>query len=225
MADPFGHERPVLLVLKEGESPAEGFRAFVGHPEVVAWSWPSLWSLEAAGADLAGALHDVREVALANLDRVLAALVARCDRAALERLVAETWAQADERVRAFFLRRGAIQVMASAFRLAPRSAEFPPPPAFVADRVHEHAFTMEYRLRREAGAREAVAPPEEGTLAFYPFDPADAAGRREAALDGGAAPVLELFAYDAGRARHRRVLEDVAARRGWRVAVPAALRG
>jgi hypothetical protein len=219
---PHSHEAPILLVLGRGDGPAEAFRALLAHPDVAAFALPAVWALEAAGADLTEAIPGVRHASPENLDEVLDALVRILDAGALDRLVQRTWREVDERVRAFYLERGALEVMASALRVARPSRDLPPPESFRDDRVHEHAFAMEYRLRRLSGPRDPGAPAEEGSLVFYPFDPADLEGRREAGLEEGPEATLEVFAYAAGRARHRAVLEDVAARRGWRVVDPLA---
>lgn len=219
---PFEHERALLLVLRERDAPADAFLALLDHPDVRMHHWPAPWAFERAGVDLAAALPDLETITRERLPAILEVLTRLHTKQALDAVVADAWRTADERVRAFFLRRPALTVFASTMRMAPKSWELPPPPEFVAGQVFLHRFEMEYRLSRGDEPADPAAPPEEGSLVLYPFDPANAAARREAGLPEGSAPVLEAFAYAAGRERHRRVLEDVAHGRGWQVVDTAA---
>jgi hypothetical protein len=213
----FDHERPLLLVLREGEHAADGIEAVLVHPEVASYDMPPLWALERAGVDLVESLPRVATIERSNLRQVLDALLALCDEAALDRLARNSWVSVDERVRAFYLERGALRTFASIFKMAPPTVEEAPPRSFVEDRIHEHAFVVEYRLLREAGERDLRAPSEEGSLVLYPFDPANGEARREADLEPGVGVILEAFAYAGARERHRKMLEEVAHQRGWRV--------
>jgi hypothetical protein len=220
MAAPLDHERPLLLLLGERDEAADGFRALLAHPDVRAWHLPPPWALERAGLDLLGALPELRTLSADLLPRALAALARQATPELLDALSRQLWREVDEQVRGYYLKRGALETLASLVRVAPRSRDLEPPPSFVEDRVHEHGFVLEYRLARAEEPADPTAPPEEGSLVYYPFDPANQAARREALLPEGRGVVLEAFAYAAGRARHRRVLEDVASQRGWRVVDP-----
>ena len=79
---------------------------------------------------------------------------------------------------------------------------------------------MQYRIDPAPGDRNVLAPAEEASLVLYPFDPTNAEARREADLGAGSEAVLEVFAYDDARPRHRAVLEDVSRTTGWRVVDP-----
>ena len=61
------------------------------------------------------------------------------------------------------------------------------------------------------------APDEEGTIVLYPFDPANASAREEAGVAADSGVVLEAFAYEPARERHRAFCQMVAAEHGWRV--------
>jgi len=221
---PFEHERALLLVLRERDAPADAFLALLDHPDVRLHQWPAPWTFERAGIDLAAAVPDLETITRERLPQVLEVLTRLHTKEALDTIVANAWRSAGEPVRAFFLKRPVLATFASTVRLAPRSVELPPPPDFVTGQIFMHRFEMEYRLRPGDEPQDPAAPPEEGSLVYYPFDPADAAARREAGLPEGRAPILEAFAYAAGRARHRRVLEDVAHGRGWKVVDTAAPR-
>jgi len=217
MNQPFDHERALLLVLRDRDVPADAFLALLDHPEVRTHSWPAPWAFEKAGVDLAAALPDLETITRDRLPQVLEVLLRLHTRVALDALVSNVWRGVDERVRAFFLRRPVFATFASTVGMAPKSADVAPPDEFVAGQVVIHRFELEYRLARDVEDADPVAPPEEGSLVLYPFDPSNTAARREAELPAGDATVLEAFAYGSGRARHRRVLEDIAHARGWQV--------
>ena len=217
MNQPLDHEHPLLLVLREGDRPSHAFLALLDHPEVRLHQWPAPWSFERAGIDLPAALPDLRTITRERLAQVLDVLLRLHTPQALDALARQVWRGADERVRAFFLRRPVFATLASTVGMAPKSAEIAPPEEFVRGQVIIHRFELEYRLGPGEEPWDPAAPAEEGSLVLYPFDPANAAARREANLPEGTAPILEAFAYGAGRARHRRVLEDVAHARGWQV--------
>lgn len=217
MNQPFDHERALLLVLKEGDAPADAFLALLDHPEARTHYWPAPWAFEKAGIDLPAALPALDTITRERLPRVIEVLLRLHTQDVLDALVSSVWRGADERVRAFFLQRPVVATFASTVGMAPKSVDMAPPPEFVAGQVIVNRFEMEYRLGPGEEEPNPVAPPEEGSLVLYPFDPANAAARREADLPDGTAPILEAFAYGAGRARHRRVLEDIAYGRGWRV--------
>lgn len=211
------HEEPLLVALPRGRTAAEGLRAFLDRPEVRGYTLPAPWYLEAAGVDLAAALPDVRTVTPENLGRVLEASARACTREVLERRCRRLWLEADERVRQHFLQRGALAQFAGIFRLGPRSVELPPPPEFVADRVHEHRFEIQYRLSAERGSEEYLAPPEEGSVAVYPFDPEGRLVKQERGLADDGGPILEAFAYVWQHERHRALWSSVAADLGGRL--------
>ena len=217
MDQPFEHERAILLQLKEGDAPTDAFLALLDHPDVRAHHWPAPWASEMAGIDLVGAMPDLDTITRDRLPQVLEVLVRLHTPDALQALAQRIWRMADERVRAYFLRRPALTIFASTMRLAPKSIELPPPDAFVAGQILIHRFELQYRLLREGDDVDPVAPPEEGSLVLYPFDPANQAARNEAGLPEGHGAILEGFAYGSARPRHVRVLEDVAHARGWRV--------
>jgi hypothetical protein len=217
MNQPLDHEHPLLLVLRDGDRPSDAFLALLDHPEVRLHQWPAPWSFERAGIDLPAALPDLRTITRERLPQVLDVLLRLHTPQALDALVRQIWRGADERVRAFFLKRPVLSTFASTVGMAPKSVEIAPPEEFVAGQVIVHRFELEYRLQSAGEVADPLAPPEEGSLVLYPFDPANQAARREANLPEGTAPILEAFAYGAGRAGHRRVLEDIAHARGWQV--------
>ncbi|MFV1958787.1 MAG: hypothetical protein ACC662_05170 [Planctomycetota bacterium] len=214
------HERALLLVTRDGARPAAAFEALLEHRDVVAHQFPAPWDFERAGVDLLAAMPGLDVIRRENLDDVLERLVALHTPRLLEALCRETWRAVDERVRSFHLQRSILATFAGILRVGPRTADLDPPPPFVEDQVFIHGFKMNYRLRRKRGEERLLhAPEEEGSLVLYPFDPPNRVGRREAGLEEeGRGPVHELFAYQSGRDRHRRVLEDVARRKGWTVA-------
>jgi hypothetical protein len=215
---PFDHEKAILLQLRENDAPADAFLALLEHPEVHAHQWPAPWAFEAAGIDLVGAMPDLETITRERLPQVLEVLVRLHTHEALDALALRVWKMTDERVRAFFLRRSALTIFASTFRLAPKSIDLPPPKEFVAGQILIHRFELQYRLLREEDQEpNPVAPPEEGSLVLYPFDPANRSAREEVGLPEGHGAILEGFAYGAARDRHVRVLEDVAHARGWNV--------
>ena len=126
------------------------------------------------------------------------------------------------RVREFFLRRPTLAVLATFFMVGRTLTGLPPPPLFVADQVHEARFEAVYRLYPLPGAQgDPAVPAEEASIVFYPFDPEDADARAEAPGIRPGEVVVEVFAYEAGRARHRALLASVAGSRRWRVIDPA----
>lgn len=212
------HERALLLVLKDGAHPAEAFEALLAHPEVRAWQLPPLWTWDHAGLDVIAARPQLGSIRADNLRDALDALLALADEPALERLSVSLWRQVDEQVRQFYLQRPLVGVLASMVKLGPSSRDVPPSDGFKQAQVFLNRFEMEYRLDRPAGEpAQPTAPQEEGSLVLYPFDVRDRYARREVGLGEGTGPVLEVFAYASGRDRHRRVFEEIAAARGWRV--------
>ncbi len=186
----------------------------LAEPEIRHFALPPLWTLDKSGVDLAAALPEVRSVSLETLEEVLGSLIRLCDAQELDAIVAREWAAVDERVRQYYLKASIGQTFAMIFKLAPRSIELDPPPAFRRDRIHENGFQVEYRLARAAEERDFRAPEEEGSVVVYPFDPANEEARTEAGLEPGSGTVLEIFPYESGRARHREVWEAIAARHG-----------
>lgn len=213
------HERPILLLVPGPEAVADALRALLTHVEVRAYALPAVWDLGFGAVDAMKGLPRVPRLDLENLPEVVRYLLGAATPEALEAWLGRTWLEIHDRVRQWYLKRGAVAVLGSLFKLGRPSASYPPPPAFRSDRVHAAKFEATYRLHTVAGAvTDPVAPAEEASVAFYPFDPRDVEGRADAGLPlDGRECVLEVFAYEAGRARHLRVLEDVARRAGWRV--------
>jgi hypothetical protein len=216
------HERPILLLVPSPAALPQAIRAICGHADVRAYAFPAVWDLSYGRVDATTLCPDVRRVDLSNLDAVLARLFEAATPGALAAWTREMWAAVPERVREHFLKRGGFAIFAAAFRVARPASTFDPPASFTADRVREARFETSYRLRTAGETSPPEAPWEEATVTAYLFDPQAAAGRAEAGLpaDGGEA-ALEVFAYAAGRERHRRFLEAVAAEHGWRVVDPA----
>jgi len=207
------HERAIFLALPPGVSAAAAFRAVLTSAEVRAHDFPALWDLSVGAIDI---LRDVPSVATVTVD-ALDALFAYFARVgtpeALDALVTRTWAEIPDRVREYWLGRGAFSVLKGIFRVGPRAADVDPPAAFRADRRANARFEATYRLHEVPGAHpNPFAPPEEGSLVLYPFDVRNVEGRAEAGLPpSGSETILEVFAYEAGRERHRRFLASVAA--------------
>lgn len=214
------HERPILLLVPGPDAVAEAFRALLTHVEVRAYGLPAVWDLSFGPVDALKGLPRVSRLDLDNLSDVVRWLVGAATPAALDAWLDRTWREIHDRVRQWYLKRGALSVLGSLFKLGKPSSEYPPPPAFRSDRVHAAKLEATYRLHTVGGTvTDPVAPAEEASVAFYPFDPRDVEGREGAGLPpDGRECVLEVFAYEAGRERHRRVLEAVAAgTAGWRV--------
>ena len=215
------HEEPLYVVLPVGMRAADALGRFLDDARVRHYQFPPIWAFERSGLDLPSAMPDVPCVTRDNLEDFLRDLTLLCDGAALDRLVTRTWLSVDEAVRDHYLQRSTLQTFAAIFRVGPRSNEQAPPPAFRADRIHDHGFEVQYRLAPDRGPSTPRAPREEGSLIYYPFDPANASGRAEAGLDEGDAVVLEAFAYEEGREQHRDVLEAMGRDIGWELVDPA----
>ncbi len=214
------HERPILLLVPGPEAVAEAFRAILSHVEVRAYALPAVWDLSFGSVDVLKGLPRVPRLDLENLSDVVRYLVGAATPAALDAWLDRTWQEIHDRVRQWYLKRGALSVLGSLFKVGKPSSSYPPPPAFRSDRVHAAKLEATYRLHVVGGTvTDTVAPAEEASVAFYPFDARDAEGRVDAGLPvDGREAVLEVFAYEAGRERHRRLLEAVAgAHAGWRV--------
>ena len=117
------------------------------------------------------------------------------------------------RVRPFIPNRPAA--LASLLKIGRNTKAEPPPPSFVRDRIAENGFEVQYRFPPDGDDFDWTAPPHEGTLTVYPFDPAGAATREEAGVPAGSGTVIEIFAYNDGRERHRVHWQRVADARGW----------
>jgi hypothetical protein len=213
------HERPILLLVPGPAGVAEALRALLTHVEVRAYALPAVWDLSFGAVDAMKGLPRVPRLDLDNLPGVVRYLADAATPEALDAWLSRTWQEIHDRVRQWYLKRGAMSVLGSLFKLGKPSSAYPPPPAFRSDRVHAARFEVTYRLHVVAGtATDSVAPAEEASVAWYPFDPRDGEGRSDAGLPAdGPEWVLEVFAYEAGRARHLRVLSAVAAASGWRV--------
>ena len=216
------HERAIFLVLPAGTPPAAAFRAVLTHDEVRAHAFPPVWDLVVGAIDVLRDVPDVSTVTLDALDDLFAYFARVGTPDALDALVTRMWAEIPDRIREYWLGRGAFSVLKGIFRVGPRAADVAPPAGFRADRRANARFEATYRLHTVPGARpNPVAPPEEGSLVLYPFDVRNVEARVEAGLpDTGSETILEAFAYEAGRDRHRRFLESVAASLGARVLDP-----
>lgn len=216
------HERAIFLVLPKGASAADAFRRVLTNEEVRAYDLPALWDVAWGSLD---ALRDVPSIAtidLASLDALFAYFARAGTPEALDAFVTRSWSEIPDRVREYWLGRGALTIMAGLFRLGPKAKDVSPPPGFRTDRRAFARFEATYRLHALPGAHaDPVAPSEEGSLVVYPFDARNVGARAEAGLvpDGGET-IVELFAYEEGRDRHRRVLGSVAASLGARVLDP-----
>ena len=219
--DPWSHETPILLILP-ADAPVEAeLPRLLGEAGIRHVAFPPLWVLDRVGVDLPAALPEVRQVTLDTLEDVLGTLIRLCDDTQLDQLVRRMWQSVDERVRQHYLGLGVGAAMASLLKVGVDTRAKEPPPAFVRDRIAESGFEVQYRLAPEGEIPDEVgdfdwtAPPHEGSIAVYPFDPAGAATRAEAGIEAGSGAVLEIFAYEAGRTRHRTYWQGVADARGW----------
>jgi hypothetical protein len=215
------HERPLLLVLPSKAAIGDAFVALLSHEEVRAYALPALWSLRFGRVDALASLPDVAHLDLENLPGVVAWMLSAATPAARESLIATAWDEAHERVREFYLRRSTLAILATIFKIGKSTRGIPPPALFASDQVHEARFEAVYRLYPLPGAKsDREVPAEEGSIVFYPFDPEDSDAHREVADLREQDAVVEVFAYDAGRERHRAWVSSVAAARGWRVVDP-----
>jgi len=217
-------ERPLLLLLPGPDDLAPAMRALLSHDQVRAFALPAVWDLVWGQVDAFQALRDVPRLDLGTLDALVAYLRRAGTKEALDAHVAMVWGLVSERVREWYLRRGALSVLGSIFKVSRPGRSFDPPAAFVRDRVLEARFEAAYRLHTVPGAtRHSDAPPEEASVVIYPFDLADKGGRAEAGPAAGkAGAALEIFAYESGRERHRQLLEAVAAEHGYVALDPSA---
>lgn len=212
----------MFLVLPPGVSPAAAFVAVLTHQEVRAHAFPALWDLAVGAIDPLRDVPSVSTVTLDALDDLFAYFARVGTPEALDALVTRMWAEIPDRVREYWLGRGAFSVLKGIFRVGPRAADVAPPATFRADRRANARFEATYRLHDVPGTRsDPYAPNEEGSLVLYPYDVRNVEARAEAGLSAsGAESIVEVFAYEAGRARHRRFLESVAPLLGARVLDP-----
>ncbi|MDA1194706.1 MAG: hypothetical protein O2894_05935 [Planctomycetota bacterium] len=214
------HEQPFFLVLPAGARVEAELPRLVADPAIRHHALPALWALDRAGVDLPRALPECHALTLGSLEEVLGTLIRLCDVDALDRLVRATWAEADERVRHHYLSLGVTATMAMAFRMGTPTIEREPPATFVRDRIIECSFEVQYRLEREREPTDWRAPAHEGSLSVQPFDIAGRAPRLEAGIEPGQGPLIEIFAYEQGRERHRAHWQAVADARGWTLVDP-----
>ena len=213
--DAWSHETPILLIL-----PAEA-RVEAELPRLLAEegirhvAFPPLWALDRTGVDLPAALPGCRAITLETLEDALGTLIRLCDDVQLDTLVRRMWQEVDERVRQHYLGLGVGAAMASLLKVGVNTREKDPPPSFIRDRIAENGFEMQYRLVPGDEPFDWTAPPHEGTLTVYPFDPAGAATREESGVAAGSGTVLEIFAYNDGRERHRAYWQGIADAKGW----------
>ena len=213
------HERPILLLVNSPADVAGVMARFLQQDEVRYVQLPSPWVLEEAGVGPEAMLGSARSLSLDALGDVVDGLRRVCDSNQLEQACRLMWPRLPEAVRDYYLERGTLKTMAAIFKLAPASKQVAPPASFHADRAKAWALPFEYRLAREGEAIPG-APAEEATLTWYPFDPTNAAARADASLDAGSETILEVFAYESGRARHRALVQAFAAREGLRMIDP-----
>ncbi|MDF1700080.1 MAG: hypothetical protein P1V36_02835 [Planctomycetota bacterium] len=213
--DAWSHETPILLILSPDARVEAELPGLLADPGIRHVAFPPLWALDKAGVDLAEALPGCRSVSLETLEEVLGTLIRLCDAGQLDALVRKTWQQVDERVRHHYLELGAGSALASLLKLGKNTRAIEPPPMFVRDRVAENGFDVQYRLEAGAEPFDWTAPAHEGTLTVFPFDPAGAATREEQGVGAGSGTVIEVFAYNAGRERHRAYWQGVADAKGW----------
>ncbi len=216
------HERAIFLVLPRAVSAADAFRRVLTHEEVRAHAFPAPWDVAWGNVDVVRDVPAISTIDLASLDALFTYFARAGTSAALDTLVTRTWAEIPDRVREYWLGRGPLSIMAGLFRVGPKAKDVAPPPGFRDDRRAASRFEATYRLHAMPGAREnPMAPPEEGSLVVYPFDVRNVAARAEAGLASDAGEtIVEIFAYESGRERHRRVVESVATSIGARVLDP-----
>ncbi len=216
------HEEPLLVVLPEDARAGEALARFIAHDAVRQYQLPSPWALDLAGVDLPATRPNMKTIDAANLEEVVDVVTRICDDRALDALVARLWREAEEVVRDFYLQRTTMQTFAAIFKMGKRTIDIDPPPEFRADRIHDNGFEVQYRIAPDDAPHQPLAPTQEGSLVYYPFDPSNTAARTEAGLGEGTSVVLEAFAYERARDRHRGVFERIGREYGWRVIDPSS---
>ncbi len=213
------HETPILLMLPAGTPHADAVLAILDDPEVRHIDWPAPWCLDEYGLDLCGAAPDLRQIDRSTFGRAASVWLGLADSDALDRQVERRWREVDAHVRDYYLGRGTLAAVRGwFFRDAARREAEVTPPAFRRDRILEVAVPIAYRLARGPEPFEKRAPAEEATICFLPFDPEGVEARREAGIEAGRGPTIEVYAYESGRARHLALVERIArAHPGWRV--------
>ena len=121
------HERPILLLVPGPDAVAEAFRALLTHVEVRAYGLPAVWNLSFGPVDALKGLPRVPRLDLDNLPDVVRYLVGAATPGALDAWLDRTWREIHDRVRQWYLKRGAFSVLGSLFKLGKPSAEYPPP--------------------------------------------------------------------------------------------------
>lgn len=220
--DAWSHETPILLILPADLRVEAELPGLLGDPAIRHAAFPPIWALDRAGVDLPGALPGCRTIGLETLEEALGTLIRLCDDTQLQTLVRKTWQEVDERVRQHYLELGVGAAMASLLKVGVNTRAKEPPPSFVRDRIAENGFAIQYRLAPDDDPTDWRAPAHEGSLTIYPFDPAGAASREEAGAPAGSGAVLEIFAYNDGRARHRAHWQAIATAKGWTLLDPVA---
>ncbi len=211
------HERPLTLLLPPGLGTGEALRRALARPEIAGYHLPAPWFLEAQGLPTPPALAGLRALTPERLPQALAALESALTPERLAAHAASYWLEVDEQVRQHFLRRGALATLAGIFRVGPRSIDLEPPPEFVEERVHACRLEVVYRLAADRGGERFPAPPEEGSLVAYPFDPHGRIARRGTEFEGEDGGALEVFAYVWQHGRHRTLWSAVAEELGARL--------
>lgn len=216
------HERAIFLVVPRTESIADAFRRLLTHEEVRAYDLPAPWDITWGSIDVLRDVPSISTIDLAALDELFAYFARAGTSDALDAFVTRSWSEIPDRVREYWLGRGAFSIMAGLFRMGPKAKDVAPPPGFRTDRRAFARFEATYRLHALPGSHaDPIAPSDEGSLVVYPFDVRNVTARAEAGLSSDAGEsIVEIFAYEAGRDRHRRVAEAVAASLGGRVLDP-----
>lgn len=215
------HERPILLLVGADQDAGEIMRRFLRQEAVQYVHVPAPWVLQEAGLGPDAVLGSQTQFDVENLPEIVDTLRRLCDAAQLEQACQDMWPRLPEAVRDYYLERNTLQTFAAIFKLAPASKSVAPPASFHADRAKAWALPFEYRLA-PFDESPIGAPAEEASLLFYPFDPKNAAARADAGLDDGPETILEVFAYESGRARHREVVAAFCEREGLRMIDPDA---
>jgi hypothetical protein len=215
--DGASQEVPLLVVVPAAVPAGAALRTLLERPEVRHHALPAPWALEPMGLDLTRILPAVASITLDEVEDAVQALFEAATPERLDAHATSLWREADEQVRLHHLRPGLGGTLRSMLRMSPRSARIAPPASFVQEIVHAAAFEAQYRLARTDGSRDVRAPAEEASILLYPFDPRNEGARREVGLGAGAETILEVFAYEDGRERHRDFLRAAASSEGWRV--------
>jgi hypothetical protein len=209
------HERPTTLLLARGADLGQALATALRHPDVRAFALPAPWFLDDAHVDLVAALPTVRTLTPETLPEVIATARRLCTPADLNAHAKRLWREVDERVRQHYLKTGALKTFAAIFGLGRKSKDDAPHPEFVREQAFTHRLECQYRLAPVPMERPTPAPPEEGSLVVYPFDPDGRLAR--GAHDPDVGGVIECFAYVWQQERHEAFWKQVAETLGARL--------